>query len=174
MRSDSMQEDSFGFFIKRLGAPKNEQERYNGFTLDSDWMGDMTFSKPSTVVMGLPGSTYYESNVTVEDSTIINGAIILCADGEDGVTISAAGKLVLINCIIKRAAGTQVASECYIRVASGGLLVASGCIFEGAQTAGNIITNAGAGTKAMVSGCVNATGLGGASYVNVTTATEVL
>lgn len=166
----TVQEDSFGFFIKRLGVPRNEQERYNGFTLDSDWMGDMTFDKPSTMVLGLPGSSYYESKVTVEDSTIINGAIILCDDGDEGVSVSATGKLVLINCIIKKESGAQSASECYIRVASGGLLVASGCIFEGSQTAGKVIINAGAAGKAMVSGCVNATGV---TYTNVTTTLDV-
>jgi hypothetical protein len=45
-----------------------------------------------------------------------------------------------------------------------------GCMFHGEQSAGHVITNAGAATNVDVTGCVNLTGVG---HNNVTVVGEV-
>ncbi len=172
---------NIGLDIRQLGGligdyRYSDQEQYReienadfGVQMGSGTRPGFTVKADRVSLTGAPGMICI-SQILIEGTAILRNMTLVCSDNTPAIVIAAGGRCVLQGCHILKASGISAAANNYVEVADGGLLNVVGCMFHGAQSAGHVVTNAGAAANVDITGCVNITGIG---HNNVTTVGEV-
>jgi len=131
--------------------------------------GQFDAAKSGTRVSGTPGSVIRHLTVRTADFASFDGVRFLGSDSTTLVDITAAtSTAVFTNCRFSKPAGV---GGVYVALVAGARAHFVGCIFDGAQTLGNTINNAGAAANVFVIGCSRKTGT---ANVNVTVISETV
>lgn len=154
---DNIVRDGFGPMVRPGGALKEIKEQNNGINLTSGDHQALRMSKPGTTVTSAPDAVV-RKQMTGESSSVVYGVTYRCDGDTPAVSVPSGGSMVLKGCHFFKEPNTQEAGSSYIVVASGGHVSCVGCYFHGAQSAGEVITAAGAIGSSTAVGCFNATG----------------
>lgn len=170
-----------GLDISQLGGligdfRYSDQEQYReiksadfGVQIGSGSRPGFTVKSDRASLTGAPGAVCV-SQIVVEGTAILRNMTFICDGNTPAIVVGENARCILQGCHIVKAAGVSGAANVYIDVIKDGLLNVVGCMFHGEQSAGHVITNAGAATNVDVTGCVNLTGVG---HNNVTVVGEV-
>ena len=164
------------------GSSMSEQNlKGNRFALAPGVHGGKIITRQDTELHGLGPGAIMSMPLTIEQDAVIEGLVIsLSSEDRSGtatvpgaaeplVTVKAAARVVIRNCVFHQSANSTSA---HVQVDDGGKAVLIGCVFKGTASSTTPVVDhpAGAATDVQVAFCYNRTGntLGDAADVTMT------
>lgn len=159
--------EALGTDLAPPDAPVVEvQTRDNQVAVLAGDHGALVLTAADTHLACSPGTVFSRPS-TIRASCRVAGAWFRGSDAQTVLAIADTGATVIFEgCRFTKPAGV---GGNYVTLVAGARAHFVGCLFDGAQTAGNVVNNAGAAGDAFSIGCSNKTGR---LHVNVTTIAE--